>query len=109
MGVSSPSSERWSKGPFRAKSAVVALGEPACAFAHAPRSVWEVPLHRFERRITVEMKPVAALLIHSSCSGSQRSLSLLQRHHGRCSFVAPNPSVKGTSCGRPQAAPYLER
>jgi hypothetical protein len=21
----------------------------------------------------------------------------------------PNPSVKGTSCGKPQAAPYLER
>ena len=21
----------------------------------------------------------------------------------------PNPSVKGTSCGRPQAAPYVER
>jgi hypothetical protein len=23
--------------------------------------------------------------------------------------VAPNPSVKGTSCGKPQAAPYVER
>jgi hypothetical protein len=23
--------------------------------------------------------------------------------------VRPNPSVKGTSCGKPQAAPYLER
>jgi hypothetical protein len=22
---------------------------------------------------------------------------------------SPNPSVKGTSCGKPQAAPYLER
>jgi hypothetical protein len=22
---------------------------------------------------------------------------------------APNPSVKGTSCGKPQAAPYVER
>jgi len=21
----------------------------------------------------------------------------------------PNPSVKGTSCGKPQAAPYVER
>jgi hypothetical protein len=25
------------------------------------------------------------------------------------SAPAPNPSVKGTSCGKPQAAPYLER
>ncbi len=23
--------------------------------------------------------------------------------------VTPNPSVKGTSCGKPQAAPYVER
>jgi len=23
--------------------------------------------------------------------------------------AAPNPSVKGTSCGKPQAAPYVER
>jgi hypothetical protein len=23
--------------------------------------------------------------------------------------LPPNPSVKGTSCGKPQAAPYLER
>jgi hypothetical protein len=23
--------------------------------------------------------------------------------------VRPNPSVKGTSCGKPQAAPYVER
>jgi hypothetical protein len=23
--------------------------------------------------------------------------------------LSPNPSVKGTSCGKPQAAPYLER
>ena len=97
------------KGPCRAKSAVVARGEPACAFAHPPRSVLEVPLHRFERRITVEMKSVAALLIHSSCPRFKRRLSPFQRHHGRCSFVAPNPSVKGTSCGKPQAAPYVER
>jgi hypothetical protein len=23
--------------------------------------------------------------------------------------VLPNPSVKGTSCGKPQSAPYVER
>jgi hypothetical protein len=26
-----------------------------------------------------------------------------------CHLPLPNPSVKGTSCGKPQAAPYLER
>jgi len=25
------------------------------------------------------------------------------------SSLGPNPSVKGTSCGKPQAAPYVER
>ncbi len=25
------------------------------------------------------------------------------------SILWPNPSVKGTSCGKPQAAPYVER
>jgi hypothetical protein len=26
-----------------------------------------------------------------------------------CQAVRPNRSVKGTSCGKPQAAPYVER
>ena len=34
---------------------------------------------------------------------AMRSISLAARP------PRPNPSVKGTSCGRPQAAPYLER
>jgi hypothetical protein len=42
--------------------------------------------------------PVALLL----CYLAARLASALLR-------VTPNPSVKGTSCGKPQAAPYLER
>jgi MOSC domain-containing protein YiiM len=35
------------------------------------------------------------------------SSGVIQR--GAAVTVPPNPSVKGTSCGKPQAAPYLER
>jgi hypothetical protein len=39
---------------------------------------------------------------------SQRLVSQSKQPAG--SFKAPaNPSVKGTPCGKPQAAPYLER
>jgi hypothetical protein len=37
----------------------------------------------------------------SGCSGVSA--------HPRWHRPWPNPSVKGTSCGKPQAAPYLER
>ena len=49
------------------------------------------------------LAPATQKVGHSERSG-RLSRAMIAR-----STASPNPSVKGTSCGKPQAAPYLER
>jgi hypothetical protein len=65
----------------------VALGSPARSLVSVLRVA--VPVVA-----SVCIKPQVPSMSHS------QSLPVAQ---------CPNPSVKGTSCGKPQAAPYVER
>jgi len=47
--------------------------------------------------------------VGSSAGWAFRAIAHRCQASASCSPVRPNPSVKGTSCGKPQAAPYVER
>jgi hypothetical protein len=66
------------------------------------------PRHRPGMRISLQMQVKALFSGIAQCSSS-RLASILPSCSRWCTCVAPNPFVKGTSCGRPQAAPYVER
>jgi len=51
----------------------------------------------------------ARSLVGSSAGWSCWANAHQHQTSASCSPVRPNPSVKGTSCGKPQAAPYVER
>ena len=57
--------------------------------------------------ITVQMQQVAASFTDIAGHWASRLASFLPSYGGRCTCVAPNPLVKGTS--RKRAAPYVER
>jgi hypothetical protein len=65
--------------------------------------------HRLSVRIQGQMQQVKALFTGSTESSGSRLGGLLKSCSRSCTCVAPNPFVKGTSCGKPQAAPYVER
>lgn len=71
------------------------------------------------RRLAVEQKlaefavieplhPLLLVAFHLAVS-SAVLVAIHLAHTRRMARMAPNPSVKGTSCGKPQAAPYVER
>jgi hypothetical protein len=65
--------------------------------------------HSLSVRIQGRMQQVKALFTGSAESSGSRLGGLLPSCSRWCTCVAPNPFVKGTSCGKPQAAPYVER
>ncbi len=67
------------------------------------------PRHRLSVRIQGQMQQVKALFTGIAGSPGSRLGSFLPSCSRWCTCVAPNPFVKGTSCGKPQAAPYVER
>jgi hypothetical protein len=65
--------------------------------------------HRLSVRIQGQMQQAKALFTGSAKSSGSRLGGLLKSCGRWCTCVSPNPFVKGTSCGKPQAAPYVER
>jgi hypothetical protein len=93
----------------RVETAVLArLGRQSCR-SNANRRCAVRSRHRLSVRIQGQMQQVKALFTGSAESSGPRLGGLLKSWRRWCTCVAPNPFVKGTSCGKPQAAPYVER
>jgi len=116
---SGPSLPR-SQSATKYKSKVVAgpAGPQSCSSMRLQRQVCSsCPPFRSlqEQVIAVLAWPVVARsqparsLVGSSVCWSCRAIAHQYQASASCSPVRPNTSVKGTSCSKPQAAPYVER
>jgi hypothetical protein len=112
-GLSARRPDRAAKSQLEASSGVTVLGESSRAWSWFSYSASQrEKLHcQVWRSVKYQIPELPALQRSSTAAPSQSfsAVVLSRSGHLLAQPGGPNPSVKGTSCGKPQAAPYVER
>jgi hypothetical protein len=112
-GLKAPRPGSAAKSRLEASSGVAVLGENSAAWSWFSRlASRRKKMHCKVGRSVKYQMPELFTPQRSSTAAQSQSLSAVvvsRSGHRPAQPGWPNPTVKGTSCGRPQAAPYLER
>lgn len=83
------------------------LQKPLCATR--PRKLSRARVFALQSRSLAAYSQPGRSLVSPAVALPSGANAGLHQAGSHCSPGRPNPSVKGTSCGKPQAAPYVER